>query len=120
MINYNAKVADALLAEFPQTGAIKIYHDRAPEVGDAAYPYIVYKTLSLTPVFFADNRNWSYQHTARVTVVGKNASTITVDNRVIDCMEKAGFTWQGTHPAVEDREFGETYTAMDFVIDYGR
>lgn len=120
MINYDAVVSNILLSEFPQTGETKIYHDRAPETGDVAYPFIVYKTLSLSPVFHADNRNWSYQHTVRITVVGKNGSTKSVNDRILESMETAGYIWQNTYPTVEDREYGETYTAMDFVSVYWR
>ena len=118
MINYDAAVSRVLLAEFPQEGDIKIYHDKAPEVGDAAYPYIVYRTLSLSPVFHADNRMWGYQHAVRITVVSKNESAKDVENRVLTAMETSGYVWQGLNPAVDDKEYGEKYTALDFIQSY--
>ena len=120
MINYDAAVSNILLGEFPAGESVKIYHNRAPEVGDAAYPYIVYRSLSLSPVFHADNQMWGYQHVVRVTVVSKNESAKDVENRVLTAMETGGYVWQGLNPAVEDKEYGETYTAMDFIMCYWR
>lgn len=117
MINYDETVAQILSAEFQD---VDIYHDKAPEVGDASYPYLVYKTLSISPNFYADDRNLAYQHTVRVTVVGKNGNTKDIDNRVLEAMEAAGYIWQNTSPTVEDVQYGETYTAIDFVNGYWR
>ena len=117
-VNYDKAVADVLTAEFGDS--IEIYHDMAPETGDAVYPFIVYKTLGVSPVEFADDKMILYQHDVRVKIVNKNASTKSIENRIMKCMEGADYNWQGTHPTVEDREYGEKYVPMDFIRGYWR
>lgn len=118
-VNYDEAVADILQGEFP-TGSVEIFHDRAPEVGDASYPFLVYRTLSVSPAMHADNKMWSYTHTVRVTVVGKNESTKDIENRVYESMTAGGYSWQNTSDVVEDKQFGEKYTALDFQCVYWR
>lgn len=118
-VNYDEAVADILQGEFP-AGTVDIYHDRAPEVGDASYPFLVYRTLSVSPANHADNEMWSYKHNVRVTVVGKSESTKGIEDRVYKSMIKSGYSWLNTSDVVEDKQFGEKYVALDFSCNYWR
>lgn len=118
LVNYDKAVADILKAEFGES--IEIFHDKAPEVGDAAYPFLVYKTLSVSPAYFTDDKMICYQHDVRVTIVTKNASVKSIENSILSAMTGKDYAWQGTHPTVEDREYGELYVPMDFIKKYWR
>ena len=119
IVNYDKAVADVLQAiDFGKT--IPIYHNTAPEVGDAAYPFIVYRTLSVSPADHADNEMWTYQHNVRITIVSKNGSVKDIENLIIEAFKDADYGWQNTSPTVESKEFGELYTAIDFIKLYWR
>lgn len=113
MVDYDVVVARAV-----KSLGVPVYHNTAPETGEN-YPFIVYRTLSVSPDMHADDKFISYQHSVRVTIVSNNNEPVkALETAVIEAMVAADYMWQTTNPSVESREYGETYTAIDFICEY--
>lgn len=109
----NALVNNDAITSMLGDGEFGVYNSFCDFKGK--FPLILFRKRRRNPVLQADNRLKGYSVTYSVIVCAKEKEALELSDLVLEAMEQAGFSWQGTDTEYNS-QYREFYTIMNFII----